>query len=955
MNQSIRFSGLSLAKDEQAAANGELALCANVELHDGALRPSVLTGTSLANKLSVTYNDSSGTTHTVVPRLIYVHVTPVYTHYIAYVDDTQSLAWFNKDGSYGGLISHSWDSLSAINSVGNTLVCIDADGIHYSLWKNNDSGYKYLGRKPPFVDIQFGLSENLPADYDIGGIDAEGSSAGFNSAFQASSLSCGDAFDKPVKKNTEFTPGETMVTVKSKQRSTVTENVWALINRTNNLIAKQGHFYANFFVRYCYRLYDGSMVMHSSPVFMPVLVPDNYLVYVANASTDKVQEGIDPTADSPWSYTTSLHDSLTLERHDANGKECYFKVGKLTFMYVPRNVALGYFWASDRQTIENLKEWGDIVKSIDVFITPPVTRTDDAQMISNCVYQPDEYALNVQWKQVWKLNNDDNHKGLTTVQIPGISDQAYADKIAAQSAFFRVCSFKLDDMKIVYGFKEVPIDKVSLVNVTTHEQMKDDYKTHNYIYPSGMYVYNHRVNAYGLYERLFPGFRPTLLFGDNKYIVPSSTAIVVKKISVRLNTDDGYKFVSVSEQVNMDIYALYNLPKFYPDARADHMYVLYAVKDSGTDTWADFALKQCAELNGAMHVGVFSTDYPTVSAPVISENADTVQMPNRIYTSEQNNPYYFPLEGINSVGTGQIIGLASTTRALSQGQFGQFPLMAFASDGIWALNVSSTGTYSTIHPISREVCKNANSICQLDQSVVFATDRALNKVVESSVASFSDILDGPYFDIANALRRLADYFADDAEITMLISFDTPPIEYFKQGVIINDFTNNRLIIFPKRLQPGSDAKIVTLVYSIRDGAWSTMLCNRPLAVINSYPYPYVESADGSVIILDKKYNYTDHTPHGGLIVTRTLSFEGVMQCVSAFDQQTDAASPQLVFFFGSNDNRTWRYIGMSNRPHCSYLPGHSFRFFRLAVYTKMSCAEKYYQINLQITQKYQKL
>lgn len=36
MQQSIRYKGLSLTPDEMAVENGALALCGNLELHDGA-------------------------------------------------------------------------------------------------------------------------------------------------------------------------------------------------------------------------------------------------------------------------------------------------------------------------------------------------------------------------------------------------------------------------------------------------------------------------------------------------------------------------------------------------------------------------------------------------------------------------------------------------------------------------------------------------------------------------------------------------------------------------------------------------------------------------------------------------------------------------------------------------------------------------------------------------------
>ena len=958
MKQQIRYRGLSLAKDEQAVQNGELSLCAGVELHDGALRPAVLSGTTIANRLADKDNNDC--------HLLYVHVTTAYTHIIAYCDVTGRLSWFQKYGILGGTIEYVFkNGITSIDSIGNTLVVIDNEGIHYILYKNTDNNYKYLGTKPPFLSIEFSLSKNYSANYETGGISVKGSAEGFDCAFQQTTLASNDTFSK-TQKNTAFNKGETQLTVKTDKQADVTENVWALVNRTNSQIAKAGHFYANFFIRYCYRLYDGSMVIHSAPIFIPVLVPGNYLVYVCNAHMDD-------------DHTVGLADSLDVRRKDTAGKDYSFTTNKLTFMYYPRNVSLNYTWQNDNATIESLKEWSDIVSSIDVFITPPVTRTDPAQTIKKCVFQPDNWGLNAVnaagtlnvWECIWLYGASADHPNKTTIDFPGLSDKGYADKLAAQSAFFRICSFKIDDVATTGEVRALPIDQSVLEYITTQELMADDYKTHNFVFPKGLYVYNHRLNIYGIYEKLFEGFNAEQMFPQGSFSRSDTKELcLISKIVVRLNTDNGYKFVETSKEVdNVTLYQLYNLPKFYPDARADRMYVKYHTTD---DFWAEFKLSSCNELNGAMHVGAFTTSYPTVQAPSYTPD-NKVTMYNRIYTSEQNNPFYFPVEAINSVGTGDIIGLAATTRALSQGQFGQYPLMAFTKDGIWALNVASTGTYSSIHPISREVCVNAESLCQLDQSVVFATDRALNKVVESSVASFSDILDGPFFHIAAALPKLSEFFKSNADITQLINFDIPPIEYFKQGRVINDYANSRLLIFPiaysaqqatAKAQTSAKAafpsasqqnKVVVLVYSVRDGAWSTMLVNRPIAVLNSYPYPYLQQTDGKVIALDKKYDYTDTQLHDGLIVTRTLTFDQTMLAITGFDQQTDAENVPLLFFFGSNDNRTWHYIGRKRSTLAAYLPAHTYRFFRIAVFMSLNQSEKYFQTNLEITQKYEKL
>ena len=107
----IRFKGLSLNRDEQSAAHGELALCAGVELHDGALRSSVLEGSTVEHALLIDGN---------VATLKYVHETPSYRHFIGQIGE--ALYWFTADGSPGNndTAIRAFNGVISIKSVGNT-------------------------------------------------------------------------------------------------------------------------------------------------------------------------------------------------------------------------------------------------------------------------------------------------------------------------------------------------------------------------------------------------------------------------------------------------------------------------------------------------------------------------------------------------------------------------------------------------------------------------------------------------------------------------------------------------------------------------------------------------------------------------------------------------------------------------------------------------------------------
>ena len=56
--------------------------------------------------------------------------------------------------------------------------------------------------------------------------------------------------------------------------------------------------------------------------------------------------------------------------------------------------------------------------------------------------------------------------------------------------------------------------------------------------------------------------------------------------------------------------------------------------------------------------------------------------PNKLRVSQINNRFVFPQEFTYILSGGEITDLAAATAALSQGQYGEFPLYVFTTEGI---------------------------------------------------------------------------------------------------------------------------------------------------------------------------------------------------------------------------------------------------------------------------------
>lgn len=920
MKQDIRFRGLTLNRDEQSADFGELALCGGVEVHDGALRPLLLEGTNIAGGAPIVTPSGDRS------RLIYVHQTASYTFYIStYLSSIFYSEEYGSDVSLTGwkrtlqITAASFDAatVKSVNAIGNTLVILNADGFHYFLCKNGGTGwaYKYLGQQPPFLELQFGLANVTDDDenkerYEMSlesgqGILAEDEGGGHWRYM----TSDGIFLNKEVS-------------------ASMTEQVMARVNKRRAKLREKGYFHEPFLVRYCYRLYDGtSLVMHSPPVLMlPTL---------------------------SHSVRTAIYDFYEQVPGETNwgGKNL---AGTIKFSVFIVAAKLQCHRISSDAVVDELKEWGDIVKSVDIFLSPQLSRIDTSKKIEYADYQTvkREYSVvdGISF-DVDGLFNDTYPNAADQVgfKIPEYDDTQFFSRIRSCAEFFKALSVSTDSISsFTPSLRDLSVDDSVVENITVQQQMTDDYKTHNQLLPAtgnaGMCVYNHRLNVYGIGERLFAGFSPYVLFPWTSAGLNSKQ---VRTVTVYLLTDHGRRKVSLSgEWYVLDWLVTTNRGYcFYPDSRAD------TIEFECTDETVRRTLDSDIPLNGA----VSFMNEGMVTANPTGDADDFVPMPNKVYTSRADNPFYFPNlpgeSGINSVGIGEILGLSVATRALSQGQVGTHDLIAFCTDGIWVMKVSSTGTYSNLHNISREVCVNTGSICQLDQSVIFASGSALNRFVESDVLPLSEVLDGPFFDAVARLPGLAAEFSAGSDARRLMDFSTPPVEYFRKGRVLYDPTGYRLIVLPESVS----GSFVALVFSIRDQAWATMVVGGLKSALNGYPSPYLQYAAGNIVRLDKPYDFTDPDVREGIVITRTLTFSDTMDVLRGFRQYCDCDEMPTLWFYGSDDQMSWQRIGVSARAFHNYMPGRPFRFFRIAVSLSMKAGEKYQSLALEIVNKYAKL
>lgn len=832
-------------------------------------------------------------------EIISVHKTSTYAHYISIKNNGAFVYWFNDDitevtaDNATLLISfRGGEQFVRATAIGNTLIVISNYRMMYFLWKTStedetedESDYLYLGDKLPEVPISFGLRGTMVR--------------------KAVTLSFSGIYDLSTMQQS--------LALTDSDKTSITRQALAAANK---FIAEQStaanKFLFPFFVRYALRLYDDNMniVMHSAPVLMITYtsIPIRLLSGSSNFS--------------PAYLSGIVHD-------------------------------LDYQALISADELAILKKWKDVIASVDIFISKPIYSYDQNGEVTrfvreNVIDNTDHSTCKKEGETTYGRQEFfdwyKNKYGVSEVrllELPTYSDEIFNKSIQDNSTFYFLKSIPIEDLSISER-EIIDIPENHLSNLLVQEVMTDDYDSHDRLIPSYSYVYNNRLHLAGLQKEIFSGFRPKAI---NSYVTENHTAPRMLEIYYHLNIN-GKKIVVKSTDLLFGDDIGYDADLTYLYYPSIYAYKVEIIETKNTFGGVEFRkvtkpLKQHPYLNGSYYFEgivwgaypgiVISNNYP--SEPVSKSRNQIID--TKIYSSEINNPFYFPLLGINNVGTGKIIALATVTQALSQGQFGQFPLYAFTTEGVWALEISSTGGFEGISPVNRDILISEKSLTQIDDAVLFATEQGIMLLSGSRTICISENLTTEIAQSWTLLPKidiLSDKYEDmlSKEVSML---SIPFGEFIKNCQMIYDYNNARIIVF-------NSSYDYSYVYSLRNKTWGLIHSNL-YKVVLSYPNAFAVSKDWTLIDLSKTSQGT--TPV--LMVTRPMKLDmpDVLKTISTVVQRGDFNSSNVCqILYGSNDLRHWHIVYSSNNGYMTGFSGTPYKYFRIALFGKLSKGESIY-------------
>lgn len=893
----IQLRGISRSPSDRLTEDGGVAESLNAYLDNSEVAPAIV---------------PKDITHNYLPDN--VQAQKVFVHKLSHrenliVVNPQNEIVFFEDKAENAKISLGNDEqLVDLTSIGNTVVISTNRRMLYMLYKKGE--YIPLGDSIPKVSLGFVNVDQVAHITDI-------------SEEEDSAVKDGRAWKN---KTVEVQTANTVVLgaegndyrVTNEYGLEVLSKVWDTYQEMIGHNLNLGCFNSPVMIRYAVKLYDGSYLEASSPIMLGGALNNGELTNLPLTVYWKSEKagGEDSTI-----FDNTLKVSL-----------CHpYKIGI-------------YKTISDL----NLEDWKDIIQSIDVYITPAINLYPNGSVAARYESQEAD-ADGYTRKIILDPANSEDEKNIEKV-------------ILSVGTFFKVRSFSLEEM-----LASSPTEFITLngdmrgENISTNTQFSESLVSSEVI-PHRMTSYNNSVISHGASVALSRGL-PTLngqcahrdinetYNFSFRYYIRSSAAedYVVYSKNIKspsllavINPDVGtYVYNSSGRVLQNTAPCLPFAFLSYPDSRC-YKVDICKVSESGAELGVcSLEMKphptvgNCSYAWLGLNKSLAFLEYKEESTKfteMVEENRLEL-VDNKLFVSAVSNPFSFPIANRFTFQS-PVLGTAVATIALSQGQFGQYPLYVFTKDGIWVMETASDGRFLSSKPLSREVCSNVDAITSIDQAIVFVTSKGVMLLQGSQVTELSPYMNGKHYTIeptAKMIIESQEFFSGYADT---LSDSSAFMAFVQKASVAYDYPGRRLIF----INPTENYQYV---YKLDTQTWHKL--HHPdfklEQVLNSYPECYVVASteNGSrVIDLSTHLDVSaEQRTEKMILATRPFDLAEPDVFKTIRDVRVRGQFPKGAVKFillGSNDGINFSVINT--------LRGKSWKLFRLIILADLDATDR---------------
>ena len=938
MIKNVEIKGLATSPSDYACSDGEFAMCHNL-VNDGGELKSVMKPEG-AFKLPAGF------------VLKYVHSTTTKTMYIIGKTSSNELFYVEAGSeSYDG--EESFDKLNietengrcdSILSVGNVLIAhYDGntgssssadDSIVYYRYKNG-SYIAIGGGLPSLPKIRFGL-HNLR----IAGL--EGLTDHIKEEYPG--------IEKTIDNNKfAFLPyhvDRNGFSIQDKEKNeSLYNDCMSRFSRFHSAVSEAGGFTEPFLLRYAYRTYDGEIV-GASPAILMLPSEINRPVYIMNKSDDSCT--VVPYYGIASFLYYNLYDNIDLSDWEDVIESVVVMASSPIYRYKNNDYDSwrSYFDACGYRTTDDKSMKGyfglrlDILperfKNYTVFgafteLLPPIVGTDvgegpSPQGPSNDLPNSAEISP-VHFKRFnHSINELQDYPEYNTTAYRSFyfvpeykSTSEMAEELCDVSSFYTIAEIPIKDLSYSVNFKKLKIKKNALVNIEAGEVYKEDYLTNYPLVPSVIGTYNSRLLVSN-YKRIY---RSNFEFGTTRpyfheYVTERNYKCFVKIVV------DGEEFLIDAGSHSGSIWTPW---LFYPDPNAREYIINPAVE--GREKTYSIPLRKHDILQGAVwvegHKMYDNSGWEEIELSEHIESKYKATYSSSILVSNVNNPFFLPSGNVARVGNARVITFVATTLPISEGQQGQFPVMAFTTEGIWALQISSEGSVIATNPMLRDVLIDKDSICVTEDGVVYATSQGIKLLRGKDSVCITDDLSGSVFNFENL-----QYFSTHSglgDISTKMDIGRPST--WVKGCRMAYAPSLRRLYVVGGNEGWPDG--VALVYNLDTRMWST--AEYPYqSPVNIYPTTYVQKHETNSTNIYDIDSETDAVLAPAVAVTRPIAFGApdVFKTVRKTSVRGVFNYGDIkTILYGSYNNISWKPVASSKVHHIKGISGSPYKTFRL--------------------------
>lgn len=871
--QEVILKGLTHSPSDYDCQDGELATCLNLINEDGALHP-------IHQPVVVDENIyiPDGTTIEMVHKVSYDNA--IHSHYIIHGN-----SWYWKEKGGNGE-AHSITGMSsfhvnAVTAVGNILCFVGESKTIYAYWKDGQyvlmdfSTIKYAG---------ISVRENSNKTYDV--IETNDTVS--------------DIDDHATDKGNHYIKFKDNIDGNAAHKLFLAKDAYL-----NKKMDDESFKYVQFGVL-ALKLYDGSHIL------------------VGNPFTITNGEGVDNNINLWYAYQGATFQ--------VEGQGEKFTSTDRTHYAVHLKQSL--FKYKLKIDFRDISKYEDIIDGVDVFV-------------SNSIYP---YKTNVELNEVQKKAYNDNTDQFLQIETeeygtlilrnvfglgakeclghwsyPALSKDEFNEKVS-NLTFYKSVSFTYND---ITKHKEKYLKRV----LETEESLSLASSFRDSFGAKCAITYNNRLHL----ANVSTTNRSTV----NGYVsnkLEYARVITHVKYKYNGNTLESYGVDSLqfpldpvlafpSENViSYEVYVNYGGSYYHKEVE------IYDKNQLGLSFYTEYDSGKLQYINSDKFESISSSTWNQVLATATSFQPANIYSPSLVKVSEAENPLVFPAKNSVQVGSSVVNALAANTRPISEGQFGDAPLYAFTDEGVWVLMLGSEGTYQARQPAQRDICSNPKGILQIDDAVLFPTERGIMMQHGREAVCITDVLDDYPFDFLQVYSNSTNDKTYPNRLLALGNIPESDVQYVRfrtylqSADMIYDYYDSRIIVF-------NPSYTYAYVYSLKSKLWGTMH-NVFSKRVNIYPESYAINDNGSIVDVYVR-EPTEDVRY--FLCSRPLSLgqedvhKTMLDCIARGNMNGVVNGKCGMVLFGSNDLNNWYFIGSSAIKYLRGLVGSPFKYFRIVM------------------------